>query len=385
MKDSLGPQELYPQQHPSNRREVMKKGLGLTLGSSALGLAGLSASSPAQAWGPWHTTELGFNPTYKPGYRPFTDDLLKVMGFSNANPCTKMVIDWRNSNDAMWKDGLVYFIKSNGDRASDFYGFNFKHIKLANGIKDLDWSTMAFKRFSSKPYYYQWANNPTTDAVSYFKEETQSRELRDEDKQVGAIIRWLNEVFVVNNASKFPQFPGFTSDTWITQLKDAGYTFVKAASYGGVYLGGKKIEMCIKETASGAIVSTLTVFFGFFYGQWTGLFLANIPVTFNGPINDINAGLTYLPAMALLGITSSAAFVASVGLGWATYALNHANNTDNQDITLATAAFASVFVPATAVGVGYCYHMAARMRISSGLQALITQNIAGQTANFQVI
>jgi hypothetical protein len=383
MKDSLGPQELYPQQHPSNRREVMKKGLGLTLGSSALGLAGLSASSPAQAWGPWHTTVMEFNTDYKPGYRPFPDDLSKVMGYSQANPCTKIVYYWRNSNDAMWKDGTAHFINSSGDQGSDFYGFNFKHIKLADGRKDLDWSTMAFKRFKSNYDYQLWARYPTTDAVSYYKEDSQSRELRDEDKQIGAIVRWLNEIFLPQYAADFPTPMFFTTDLWIKQLKDAGFTFEKVASYGGVYLGGKKIEMTIKK--AGNLIAGLTIFFGFYFGQWTGLFLANIPVTFNGAINDINAGIAYFPAMALLGITTAYGFAASVGLGWATYALNHANNTANQDITLATAAFASVFVPAGLVGVAYCYHMAARMRISSGLQALITQNPTTGSANFQVI
>ena len=97
MKTSLPIEQQEPNATPSTRREVMKQGLGLSLGSSALGLAGLGASSSAQAWGSYHTSQLSFE-----NFLILKQKLPKF--FHNLH---KANIVWQNSNDSMTKRGYV--------------------------------------------------------------------------------------------------------------------------------------------------------------------------------------------------------------------------------------------------------------------------------------
>jgi hypothetical protein len=94
MKTSLPIEKQAPNATPSTRREVIKQGLGLSLGSSVLGLAGLGASSSAQAWGPWHK----FN----------CDAELTAVMTTLVPDYTDFWGYWKNSGDAMTKQLRLY-------------------------------------------------------------------------------------------------------------------------------------------------------------------------------------------------------------------------------------------------------------------------------------
>lgn len=129
MKNSLETEQDIPNATAQTRREVMKKGLGLTLASSSVGLASLGATTDALAWGPWHTsyvdenlwnaiksTSLGsYKPSFKKSRADYWANIFMGLPLALNPPRTfkfsdyqAMYIDWQNSNDAMTKRGKVY-------------------------------------------------------------------------------------------------------------------------------------------------------------------------------------------------------------------------------------------------------------------------------------
>jgi hypothetical protein len=155
MKKSLITPKLYYTPPPSTRREVMKKGLGLTLGTSALGLAGLGASSSAQAWSSWHTTSFINNADTQRGdiNWPICNSLATRSGIYRAGMTwTGVNVYWRNSKDAMWKDGFVRFYDASGEIQA--MPFNFNHTNNPNGYKDLLPTSMTMSNSQRDPNYY---------------------------------------------------------------------------------------------------------------------------------------------------------------------------------------------------------------------------------------
>jgi hypothetical protein len=153
MKNSFITPKLYPTPPPSSRREVMKKGLGLTLGTSALGLAGLGASSSAQAWSSWHTTSFINNADTQRGERNWAvwDSLADNSGIYGRT-WTGVNVYWRNSKDAMWKDGFVRFYDSSGEIQA--ISFNFNHTNNPNGYKDILPTSMTMSNTKNGRDYY---------------------------------------------------------------------------------------------------------------------------------------------------------------------------------------------------------------------------------------
>lgn len=139
MKTSLPIEQQEPNATPSTRREVMKQGLGLSLGSSALGLAGLGASSSAQAWGPWHVTDI-HNLQFLSYIR---EHYPKYMASIAVNwPLTPFIrIQWRNSNDAMTKQGYIFLCSSQHNKKPDLFSiicfFQFNQYENDYHDKDL--------------------------------------------------------------------------------------------------------------------------------------------------------------------------------------------------------------------------------------------------------
>ena len=180
MKKSLITPQLFPTPPPSTRREVMKKGLGLTLGSSALGLATLGAPTAAQAWGSWHNT------TYLNNYQTYDlwkyfDSALTQGGFFRGYGWNDIQVKWRNSNNAMWKDGYVYINDSRGNIAT--FPFNFNQYNV-NGYKDYVKSSMTISRQGYSPV----PQLPDTN--------TGGRELQEKPSEDKAIVNYLNDEFI---------------------------------------------------------------------------------------------------------------------------------------------------------------------------------------------
>ena len=367
MKKSLVTPQLYPTPPPPTRREVMKKGLGLTLGSSALGLATLGAPTTAQAWGPWHN-DYYWNVYQSYSFWIYLDALLTSSGFFRGLGWRDIHIKWRNSNDAMWKDGYVYINDSRGNIATYHFNFNQFYNRQYNE-KDLYWQTMAIGLDGQSPL-------PIT-----VNEDATQRELQELDSENTAVANWLNNVFKLDPAHLDIAGVLFTVQNYVNLLASRGYRIVRNHN-GGAYLGGKKVEYWITK---GQEVTGLTVIWGYYFGKWTGVFIGKMAVTMNGAINDINGGLVFAPAMVGFGISTMGALSAMLGSGWFSYLTNHQDNTSHQDTFAVSAAVALVFLPVGIAATCYAIHSAARMRISSGLQALIVQNQLNGGDNFKVL
>ena len=146
MKNSL---ETYRDEHdvkPSSRREAVKRGLALSVGGSALGLAGLVTSTSAQAWGPWHRSIVDwqvwdamrrapFGNEGKPELKKSKSDfwLSLFLPIKVSNPIVYKFsdykgayIDWRNSNDAMTKVGNISLMRLDEPSEYDYYLGDFR-------------------------------------------------------------------------------------------------------------------------------------------------------------------------------------------------------------------------------------------------------------------
>ncbi len=92
---------------PPNRREVMKKILGLTLGSGALGLAGLGASTSAEAaLSATYLIELDQNSVFQPLFARYPNYFNII---TNNKPLSqiKCFVTWRSDPYTMLKTGTV--------------------------------------------------------------------------------------------------------------------------------------------------------------------------------------------------------------------------------------------------------------------------------------
>lgn len=98
----------------STRRETLKTGLALTLGSATTGMGALVASPAAQAWGPWHTQEVP-NDVWQ-----YLKDKLPIFFQSIAGgvPLSYVhgFIRYQNSNDMMVKQGQLYALTSDNPK-----------------------------------------------------------------------------------------------------------------------------------------------------------------------------------------------------------------------------------------------------------------------------
>lgn len=156
MKHSLETEQPVNGFSGATRRQAMKHGLGLTLGSSALGLAGLGTSTSAQAWGPWHTTRFLNNDQTK-----MNDPLWAVYNSlasqselyrsTGSSVWTATDVYWRNSNDAMWKDGYVRFYDQSGEIQK--FKFNFQQFNNPMGFKDINAQSMTMSNTKTGQSY----------------------------------------------------------------------------------------------------------------------------------------------------------------------------------------------------------------------------------------
>lgn len=98
----------------------MKKGLGLALGGSTLGLTGLMASPSALAWGPWYNFTCN----------PAQTSIMKVLlpGFKSFWG------KWKNSDDAMTKQ-LCLYARSDGDQIVTI-GDSYYNVENKTGYVD---------------------------------------------------------------------------------------------------------------------------------------------------------------------------------------------------------------------------------------------------------
>lgn len=153
---------------PSTRREIMKQGLGLTLGSTAIGVAGLGASTSAQAWGPeyismadWEIWDVikstSFGDLGKPIMKKSKSDFWYKLFFPiiAASPRVDKFsaykgayISWQNSNDAMTKRGYICLMRTNEITEDDYYLADFRlyHKKIPQG-KDISSMDIRIKNY----------------------------------------------------------------------------------------------------------------------------------------------------------------------------------------------------------------------------------------------
>jgi hypothetical protein len=117
-------------------------------------------------------------------------------------------------------------------------------------------------------------------------------------------------------------------------------------------------------------------------GVWTGILITEISPTMNGAITDIDAGLAFSGYISVFGVISLGGLAALLGSGWFGYEGNGANNTENRAIYIASMVISTVFCISVSAGTANAIYATARMRGSSGLEALISQAQSNKNIKF---
>lgn len=105
-----------------SRRELLRKSgrlAGALAVPSMVGIGAMTVSSSAIAWGPWHYTDI-----FPDGAGGEAQSVTRAAGLGDT--WTKIIIRWRNSDDALWKDGNLTFIGPRGQ--SGPWEFNYHQI-----------------------------------------------------------------------------------------------------------------------------------------------------------------------------------------------------------------------------------------------------------------
>jgi len=127
----------------SDRREFLTKASQLIGSLAAPGLVGLStlgASGEAMAWGPWHVARIFFDRTEgSNGW--WMNEMFRAGGRTYVDKWAVVSMNWRNSNDAKWKDGDVSVYSAMDSRGQverfAYWKFNFNTYSDSYGRKDL--------------------------------------------------------------------------------------------------------------------------------------------------------------------------------------------------------------------------------------------------------